>query len=82
MRQASRPDHRIGFYDERRVPVFAEQLAINAVMAGCLPEYLPVVVATRGDARLAFPDCRCANSSTGSFTLGFIVNGPIRRQLG
>ena len=75
------PDHRIGFYEERRVPVFAEQLAINAVMAGCLPEYLPVVVAIAG-AMLdpAFPT-HVPNSSTGSFTLGFIVNGPIRRRL-
>ncbi len=76
------PDHRIGFYEERRIPVFAEQLAINAVMAGCLPEYLPVVVAIV-DAMLdpAFPT-HVPNSSTGSFTLGFIVNGPIRRALG
>ncbi|MCB2078215.1 MAG: hypothetical protein KDE55_11020 [Novosphingobium sp.] len=72
----------IGFYHERRMPVLAEKLAINAVMAGCLPEYFPVVVAIV-DAMLdpAFP-IHVANSSTGSFTLGFIVNGPVRRQLG
>lgn len=76
------PDKQIGFYNERRVPVFAEQLAINAVMAGCLPEYFPVVVAIM-DAMLdpAFPT-HVPNSSTGSFTLGFIVNGPIRNALG
>jgi hypothetical protein len=77
-----KPDEQIGFYAERRIPVFAEQLAINAVMAGCLPEYLPVVVAIV-DALLE-PSFRThvVNSSTGSFTLGFIVNGPIRNQLG
>jgi hypothetical protein len=75
-------DHRIGFYEERRLPITAEKLAINAVMAGCLPEYFPVVVAIV-DAMLepGFP-IHVANSSTGSFTLGFIVNGPIRNALG
>lgn len=76
------PDVRIGYYEERRIPVFAEQLAINAVMAGCLPEYFPVVVALVES--LLEPGFRThvANSSTGSFTLGFIVNGPIRHKLG
>ena len=29
----------------RKMAVTAEKVAINAVMAGCLPEYMPVVVA-------------------------------------
>ena len=33
------PDAQIGFYAERRISVFAEQLAINAVMAGCRPDH-------------------------------------------
>jgi hypothetical protein len=72
----------IGLYQERRLPIIAEKLAINAVMAGCLPEYFPVVVSIV-DAMLepGFP-LHVANSSTGSFTLGFIVNGPIRKVLG
>lgn len=75
-------DHEVGFYDERRIPVTAEKLAINAVMAGCLPAYFPVVVAIM-EAMLD-PDYRThvVNSSTGSFTVGFIVNGPIRKALG
>jgi hypothetical protein len=75
-------DHKIGFYEERRIPVTADKLAINAVMAGCLPEYFPVVVAIM-EAMLepGFP-IHVANSSTGSFTLGFIVNGPVRQALG
>jgi hypothetical protein len=76
------PDAEIGFYEERRIPVTAEKLAVNAVMAGCLPEYLPVVVAiVEGMLDPAFPT-HVVNSSTGSFTLGFIVNGPIRRRIG
>lgn len=77
-----RADDEIGFYRERRLPVVAEKLAINAVMAGCLPEYFRVVVAIV-DAMLdpGFA-LHVANSSTGSFTLGFLVNGPIRARLG
>jgi hypothetical protein len=76
------PGAQIGFYAERRIPVFAEQLAINAVMAGCRPEYFPVVVAIV-DALLDLTfRTHVVNSSTGSFTIGFIVNGPVRRRLG
>jgi len=76
------PDAQIGFYAERRIPVLAEPLAINAVMAGCRPDYFPVVVAIM-EAMLD-PSFRIhvINSSTGSFTIGFIVNGPIRNRLG
>ena len=39
------PDHQIAFITNRQVAVTAEKVAINAVMAGCLPEYMPIVVA-------------------------------------
>ena len=49
-----RGDLVIGEITERGVQVSAEKLAINAVMAGCRPEYFPVVVAAvRG---LCHPD--------------------------
>ncbi len=35
----------IGFITHRSVSITAEKVAINAVMAGCKPEYMPVVVA-------------------------------------
>lgn len=73
---------RLGYYEERRLPVIAEKLAINAVMAGCRPEYFPVVVSiTEAMLDPAFPT-HVVNTSTGSFTLGFIVNGPARHRLG
>jgi hypothetical protein len=76
------PDAQIGYYRERTRPIIAEKLAINAVMAGCLPEYFPVVIALV-EAILA-PELllHAANSSTSSFAYGFIVNGPIRKTLG
>ena len=39
------PEHLIGIEPVRERPVTAEKLAINAVMAGCLPMHFPVVVA-------------------------------------
>ena len=35
----------LGAIAERNVTIPAEKVAINAVMAGCLPEYFPVVLA-------------------------------------
>lgn len=75
-------DAQLGFYEERRLPIVAEKLAINAVMAGCLPEHFPVVVALVEAMLTPGFMLHVANSSTGSFTLGFIVNGPIRHELG
>ena len=40
------PDHLVGIEPVRERPITAEKLAINAVMAGCLPMHFPVVVAT------------------------------------
>ena len=39
------PGHQVGFIAHRAVSITAEKVAINAVMAGCKPEYMPVVVA-------------------------------------
>ena len=38
-------DEVIGTYEMRSRPVTAEKIAINAIMAGCLPEYLNTVIA-------------------------------------
>jgi hypothetical protein len=39
------PGEEITFIDNRQVSVTAEKVAINAIMAGCLPAYMPIVVA-------------------------------------
>ncbi len=51
------------------------QVAINAVMAGCKPEYLPIVLA------LAASSLTALSSSTNSFTVAAVINGPIRDKL-
>lgn len=58
-----------------------EKIAINAVMAGCRPEYMPVVVA----AVEAICDPEFAligvSGTTDAVALLVIVNGPVRRAL-
>ena len=39
------PDQALGEIPERDRIITAERLAINTVMAGCRPEYMPVLVA-------------------------------------
>jgi hypothetical protein len=68
-------------YVDRSRTLTVEKAAINAVMAGCRPEYFPVVLALiDAIADPAFP-LHAANASTGGMALGFVVNGPIRNEL-
>lgn len=62
-------------------PLTWQDVAINAVMAGCLPAYLPVVgAALNAVADDAFNLIGIA-TTTGSATPMIIVNGPIATQL-
>jgi hypothetical protein len=75
-------DEVLGTVDERNAIIPAEKVAINAVMAGCLPQYFPVVLAAV--QALCFPDFHYHNpaTSTGGSGLALIVNGPIGPALG
>jgi len=76
------PDHALLHEPVRDRSVTAEKAAINAVMAGCRPEYFPVV----GAALLAIGDpefmLHGPATSTGGSALMVIVNGPVRERLG
>ena len=76
------PDEVLGFYTTRRRRVTVEKVAINAVMAGCLPEYFPVVLAILEAMLEEDFSIHTANSTTGGAAIGFVVNGPIRTRLG
>ena len=39
------PDHVVGLVEPGRGEATVQKIAINAVMAGCLPQYLPVIIA-------------------------------------
>ena len=53
-----------------------EKVAVNAVMAGCKPEFFPVVLA------MASSGVTARSSSTTSFAGLAVVNGPIRNEIG
>jgi hypothetical protein len=75
------PEHQIGFIPERRISITAEKVAVNAVLAGCRPEYMPVVVAAvEGicDPEWAFHG---PSTTTSGPAVLLIVNGPIARKL-
>ena len=72
----------IGELPERRREITCGHVAANAVMAGCLPEYMPVVLAAV-EAMLA-PEFNLVgpSSSLGGAGILVIVNGPIAAELG
>ena len=76
------PDTVIASMPSRKVSLTAEKIAINAVMAGCKPEYLPVVVAAvKGLATPEFGLHHVASALSGP-TIVTVINGPIARRLG
>jgi hypothetical protein len=77
-----RGDETLGEIPGRNTVVVADKVAINAVLAGCRPEYFPVVVAAvKG---LCHPDFAYHGpaSSTGGSAIVLIVNGPVAARLG
>ncbi|MEL0110354.1 MAG: hypothetical protein VW835_01360 [Rickettsiales bacterium] len=75
-------DHLVGIEPVRERPVTAEKLAINAVMAGCLPMHFPVVVAAFTAMQKDPFLLNGANASTGGCAVLTVINGPIREELG
>jgi len=59
-----------------------ERIAINAVMAGCDPEYLPAVIAAIEAADDAEFNLQGIQATTNSAAVWVIVNGPAARRLG
>src|SRR5437773_115862 len=71
-----RGDEVVGEIHGRNARVTADKVALNAVMAGCRPEYLPVVVAAVQS--LCHPDFsyHSSASSTGGSAMVLIVCAP------
>ena len=72
----------IGVLPPRQGEATVEKIAINAVMAGCRPDYLPVVIAAI--AALADPlfNLDSVQATTHPVAPLIVVNGPIARELG
>jgi hypothetical protein len=59
-----------------------EAIAINAVLAGCDPEYLPVLIAAVEAAATEEFNLQGVQSTTNPAAVWVIVNGPIAKRLG
>ncbi|MDE3076859.1 MAG: hypothetical protein KGJ86_15695, partial [Chloroflexota bacterium] len=75
-------DHVIGSVPPGRANLTVEKLAINAVMAGCVPDYLPILLAA--SAAVLRPEFNLygVQATTNPATPLLIVNGPIAREIG
>ncbi|MGH7391825.1 MAG: hypothetical protein ACREM3_20570 [Candidatus Rokuibacteriota bacterium] len=59
-----------------------EKIAVNAVMAGCRPDYFPVVLAVVGAACDPAFNLHGQSGTTNAASPLVIVNGPVRQRLG
>ena len=76
------PGDIVGVESVRQRPMTAEKVAINAVMAGCLPSYMPVVVAVLQAMCEADFNLHGSTASTGGSAQFIVVNGPVRTAIG
>jgi len=76
------PQLQLAFIENRQISVTAEKVAINAVMAGCKAEYMPVVVAAIDALADPLYGYHGPATSTGGSAVFMAVNGPIAREIG
>ena len=76
------PGEVIGRIYPRKGIATVEGIAINAVMAGAKPEYLPVIIAAMEGLLDKDFDHQHFLTSTGSFNLVITISGPIVEQVG
>ena len=76
------PSEIVGEEPTRGRVITAEKVAINAVMAGCLPEHLPVVLAALEAISEPQFNLHAVTVSTMGAAVLAVVNGPIVKSLG
>ena len=77
-------DHLLGKLQSRLGKATVEKIAINAVIAGCLPTYMPVLIAgtiNLLESEQGFNGFTTYGFSTGSWAPFWIINGPVRNQI-
>ena len=77
-----RPDHLLGLMAPQNGKATVEKIAVNAVMAGCRPTYLPILVAALEGLFEEDFDLMGVQTSTGPHSPLLIINGPVRHQIG
>jgi len=73
--------HVLGTMVPGNAPVSIEKVAINAVMAGCRPTYLPVLIAAIEGILEPDFDLLGVQTSTGPHSPLLLINGPVRRDI-
>lgn len=76
-----KPQEMIGVVPPRWAPATIEKIAVNAVMAGCLPRYMPLLIAAVEALTDPKLNLYALQATTGGPAIMLIVNGPIRKQL-
>jgi hypothetical protein len=76
------PDDVVAVVPPNLAPVTVEKVAVNAVMAGCRPEYLPVVLAAVEAACTDEFNIHGVLATTWFAGPVVIVNGPVTRAIG
>ncbi len=76
------PDDSVGDFPPLNAPATIEKIAINAVMAGCEPAYMPAIIAIT--AAVLDPVFSLQGIQTTTNPVGPIIvfNGPVREELG
>ena len=72
----------VGILPPRRGEATVHAIAVNAVMAGCVPEHMPVLIAAV--RAIAHPEFNLSgvNATTHPVSLFLLVSGPIATELG
>lgn len=76
------PTHVVGVIEPRRGEATVEKVAINAVMAGCKPEFFPAVLAAVEAVAQPEFNLYAINTTTCCATPAVMLNGPARLALG
>jgi hypothetical protein len=76
------PAEVVGIVEPQRGEATVEKVAINAVMAGCRPQYLPAVIAAVAAVCEPRFNLYALNTTTCCATPVLMLNGPARQALG
>lgn len=76
-----KPEEIIGAMPPRWAQATVEKIAVNGVMAGCKPEYMPVLIAAVEALTDPKLNLYALQATTGGPAVMLIINGPVRNQL-
>src|SRR4051812_33659948 len=71
------PAEVVGALPRRRRSITVQQAAVNTVMAGCRPEYFPIVLAALGALTDPAHNAEAMLTSTGGAASCLVVSGPL-----